>query len=229
MSMLYIDWQLALSLLSRIGIATLLGGLIGLERQTARRHAGLRTHILITLGAALVMCTGEFVFASYADQSNLDPARLGAQVVSGIGVLCAGTIMKAGSTVKGLTTATGLWCAACIGLAAGSGNIIPAVGVTIIAVVVLWLFRNFEERRLNKKSGTDIKMVLDNSSGSVEQLMTFLSESGFQVDSFQFERSHGLRTILNCSITFKRKRSYTDLALQLSSIPYILSVEPITE
>lgn len=74
--------------------------------------------------------------------------KLGAQVVSGIGVLCAGTIMKEGSTIKGLTTATGLWCAACVGLAAGSGNIAPAAGATLIILIVLRLFRYLENKAL---------------------------------------------------------------------------------
>lgn len=144
--MVIIDWKLAAIMMIRIGIATILGGLIGWEREKANQAAGLRTHILICLGAALVMCTGEFLFAVYFDKSNIDPARLGAQVVSGIGVLCAGTIMKEGNTIKGLTTATGLWCAACVGLAAGSGNILPAAGATLIILIVLRLFRYIENK-----------------------------------------------------------------------------------
>lgn len=144
--MVIINWQLTAMMMIRIGIATILGGLIGWEREKANQAAGLRTHILICLGAALVMCTGEYLFVAYFDKSNIDPSRLGAQVVSGIGVLCAGTIMKEGNTIKGLTTATGLWCAACVGLAAGSGNILPAAGATLIILIVLRLFRYIENK-----------------------------------------------------------------------------------
>lgn len=141
-----IDWKLTGLMMIRIGIAAILGGLIGWERERANQSAGLRTHILICLGAALVMCTGEYIFLIYSDRTNIDPARLGAQVVSGIGVLCAGTIMKEGSTVKGLTTATGLWCSACVGLAVGSGNVAPAAGATLMILIVLRLFRYLENK-----------------------------------------------------------------------------------
>lgn len=140
-------WDISLVMLVRIAIAALLGGLIGLEREAANRAAGLRTHILISLGAALVMCTGEYLFQAYSPVANIDPTRLGAQVVSGIGVLCAGAIMKEGaSTITGLTTAAGLWCAACIGLAAGSGSVIAAVWSTLLVLVVLRIFRYLEKR-----------------------------------------------------------------------------------
>ena len=141
-----IDWKLTELMMIRIWIAVVLGGLIGWERERSNQSAGLRTHILICLGAALVMCTGEYLFIVYSDRTNIDPARLGAQVVSGIGVLCAGTIMKEGNTVKGLTTATGLWCAACVGLATGSGNVVPAAGTTLIMLIVLRLFRYLENK-----------------------------------------------------------------------------------
>lgn len=146
--MLELEAQTLYAVLIRLALAALMGGVIGLEREKARRSAGLRTHMLICLGAALIMCTGEYIFERYGGENNIDPARMGAQVVSGIGILCAGTIIKEGPTVRGLTTATGLWCASCIGIAVGSGNILPAAGATVIVLVILWLFRHIEERRL---------------------------------------------------------------------------------
>ena len=115
--MLELEAQTLYAVLIRLALAALMGGVIGLEREKARRSAGLRTHMLICLGAALIMCTGEYIFERYGGENNIDPARMGAQVVSGIGILCAGTIIKEGPTVRGLTTATGLWCASCIGIA----------------------------------------------------------------------------------------------------------------
>ena len=103
----------------RILLAICFGALIGMEREHAHRPAGLRTHILVCVGACLVMLTSEFTYNEYHQFSpNMDINRLGAQVISGIGFLGAGTIIRNGSSVKGLTTAASVWAVACIGLAA---------------------------------------------------------------------------------------------------------------
>ena len=106
----------------RLACAMLIGVVIGLEREFTHRPAGLRTHILVALGACVVSVTGEMLFAHYSGLGAMpDPARLSAQVITGVGFLGAGTIMKEGATVKGLTTAASVWAVACLGLAAGFG------------------------------------------------------------------------------------------------------------
>ena len=106
----------------RLACAMLIGTLIGLEREYTHRPAGLRTHILVALGACAVSVTGEMLFSQYSGMGALpDPARLSAQVITGVGFLGAGTIMKEGATVKGLTTAASVWAVACLGIAAGFG------------------------------------------------------------------------------------------------------------
>ena len=96
-----VDWMQSLSMLLRVAVAGVLASAIGFEREYVQRNAGMRTHILVAIGAALVMCSGEFLAVKYP---HIDPARVGAQVVSGIGFLCAGTIIKEGISVRGLTT-----------------------------------------------------------------------------------------------------------------------------
>ena len=104
----------------RIALSMLLGSILGAERTRKRRGAGLRTYTLVCLGATVVMMTGQFMMEYFGDT---DPARLGAQVVSGIGFLGAGTILVTGAQkIKGLTTAAGLWAAACLGIAIGIGR-----------------------------------------------------------------------------------------------------------
>ena len=102
----------------RLGLAALLGGIIGYEREHSHRPAGFRTHILVAVGAAVVMLTAVYMTERYPDK--LDMSRMPAQVVSGIGFLGAGTILREGFSVKGLTTAASLWAVSCVGLAVGS-------------------------------------------------------------------------------------------------------------
>ena len=108
-------------LLLRLVLSCILGGIIGYERQSRRKSAGLRTNVLVCLGACLIMVMSEGIYQGVEGHTNADPARLAAQVVSGIGFLGAGAIMKEGLTVTGLTTAACLWVVAGVGLAVGGG------------------------------------------------------------------------------------------------------------
>ena len=108
-----------LEMVTRLLLTLVLSGLIGLERQVHRRDAGLRTHILVALGSCLIMLTSLYVFDIYKDQVALDPVRIAAGVVTGIGFLGAGTIIRESDGVRGLTTAASLWVVAGIGLAVG--------------------------------------------------------------------------------------------------------------
>ena len=121
-----LDWSL------RLGVAALLSGLVGFERETRHKAAGLRTHMLVGLGAALFTLVGAEGF-----EGN-DPARVAAQIVTGVGFLGAGAIFRHGGTVSGLTTAAGLWAVAAIGMTAGAGLEEAAVAATLIAVTILY-------------------------------------------------------------------------------------------
>lgn len=127
------------SIIVRILLAATIGCLIGLERESKNRPAGFRTYTLVSVGACLVMMTNQYMFGLY--QSG-DPARLGAQVISGVGFLGAGTILTTrNNQVRGLTTAAALWASACVGLALGTGFYAGALIVGGILLVVMILFR----------------------------------------------------------------------------------------
>lgn len=130
-------------MLIRIALAGILGGLIGLERQMRAKEAGLRTHILVGIGSAMFMLVSKYGFADMLtnDHVALDPSRIAAQVVSGMGFLGAGTIIIQKQIVKGLTTAAGLWVTAAIGLVIGSGMYEIGIYGTVLALVVLETFR----------------------------------------------------------------------------------------
>lgn len=131
-------------ILIRLLLSVVLGGLIGLERELRHRGAGFRTHTLVSIGSALIMLTSLYVFDIYKDIANVDPSRIASGVITGIGFLCAGTIMRYGGSVRGLTTAACLWVTAAVGLACGCGFYYAAVVSTIAILIVLLVFRKFE-------------------------------------------------------------------------------------
>ena len=135
-----IDWEVVLETL----LAMALGGIIGLEREIGNQPAGFRTHMLVCMGSALVMMTAEYLFDEYHTVTNMDPGRLSAQVISGIGFIGAGAIMKDGFRIRGLTTAASLWVVACIGLAIGVGFYWGAVVATFFSYVTLFVLKKFE-------------------------------------------------------------------------------------
>jgi putative Mg2+ transporter-C (MgtC) family protein len=131
--------------LLRLTASVILGGLIGLERELRHRGAGFRTHTLVSIGSALIMLTSLYVFDIYKDISNIDPSRIASGVITGIGFLCAGTIMRYGGSVRGLTTAACLWVTAAVGLACGCGFYYAAIISTSAILIVLLIFRKFEK------------------------------------------------------------------------------------
>ncbi|SFM96460.1 putative Mg2+ transporter-C (MgtC) family protein [Izhakiella capsodis] len=133
---------MVIDLLMRIALAGALGGLIGLERQLRAKEAGLRTHILVGIGSAMFMIVSKYGFTDVLplEHIELDPSRIAAQVVSGMGFLGAGTIMIQRQVVRGLTTAAGLWVTAAIGLVIGSGLYEIGIYGTLLALIVLELF-----------------------------------------------------------------------------------------
>lgn len=135
----------------RIALAMAIGGAVGWEREKSNRPAGLRTHMLVAVGAAVVMVIGEISLYKYADVTTMDPTRLGAQVISGIGFLGAGTILRDGISVRGLTTAASLWAVACLGLAAGGGFYEAAVIGFIAIILTLTIFEHLEKRFTKEK------------------------------------------------------------------------------
>lgn len=135
----------------RLVLSVALSGFIGLERQLHRRTAGLRTHMLVSLGSCLIMLTSLYVFDIYKNMAPVDPGRIAAGVITGIGFLGAGTIIRAKEGVRGLTTAASLWVAAGIGLAVGCGFYSASIVTAVLALVILFFFRQIESRVIDKE------------------------------------------------------------------------------
>jgi putative Mg2+ transporter-C (MgtC) family protein len=139
--------------------AAFLSGVIGFEREYHGHSAGLRTHILVAVGSALIMILSIYGFGAFT--ADRDPARLAAQVITGVGFIGAGTIIQNGFDIKGLTTATTLWLVMAIGLASGAGQFILAIIGTFIALFALVILRTFESN-LNRRAPKVFLLVQDN-------------------------------------------------------------------
>ncbi len=170
-------------------VAVLFSGIIGYEREHSHRPAGFRTHILVAVGSALVMMTSKYVLLEYEGLGTFDPTRLGAQVISGIGFLGAGTILREGFSVKGLTTAASLWAVSCIGLAVGSGYYIGAFVTTIVIYLALNTFKRFimkgnpskniyiEAENMTKQAA-DVGAIIKRYGGNLHTLEILYADSG---------------------------------------------------
>ena len=160
----------------RILLAAFLGGLIGLERSSGDRPAGLRTHVLVATGSALLMVVS--IYGLDGHPQYREPSRVASQVVSGIGLVGAGTILHGGRTGKGLTTAASLWIVSAIGLTVGCGMLAVGIFTTVITLVTLIMIRGLEKKVLPTGKATRCKLhvVLDKNPDSMMDVMDFLQE-----------------------------------------------------
>lgn len=138
--------RLQLDLALRLVIAAVVGALVGLEREIHGHPAGMRTHLLVALGAALFTVLSAHGFGAGGPGAPVDPTRIAAQIVTGIGFLGAGAIVKEGATIKGLTTAASLWATAALGMAAGAGEHLLGIVATAIVLFSLWPLHWVEDR-----------------------------------------------------------------------------------
>lgn len=175
----------------RLAAAAVLGGIVGLERERLEWVAGLRTHMLVCLGAALVMIVSAFGFADIlgTPQVALDPSRIAAQVVSGIGFLGAGTILfLRQEVIRGLTTAASLWTVAAVGLAVDSGLYLAAICTTALVVVILALVKPLEVLLFQRKRSRQMIVQIDRAHASLLQIESTLENDGLGVSEITLRR-----------------------------------------
>ncbi len=161
----HLGWAEALL---RLALAAGLGGAIGIERELRDRYAGLRTHLLVSLGSALFTIVSAYAWTGFTFGRGVsyDPTRIAAQIVTGIGFLGAGAIMRQGISVHGLTTAATLWMSAAIGMTAATGFYTVAVIATAVTLVVLWPLRIFERRYIDRMRSSSAHVVVDLKLGT---------------------------------------------------------------
>ncbi len=173
-------------------IAAVLGGLIGWERERRGRPAGLRTHLLVCVGVTLIMLVSEHIFVQYQGYKQdsilrIDPARIASQVVTGIGFLGAGTIMRFKGSVRGLTTAASLWVVAGVGLAIGSGFILPAIFAAFIAIMTLILLPKVEGE-IKKDKYITMKILIAGQEHFLDKIRSILEKYSLKLQTYKFEK-----------------------------------------
>ena len=204
----------------RLALACVCGGMIGLERELRGRQAGFRTNLLVCVGSALVMMVSiSFAARSWPHdpdiQLNVDPARIAYGIMTGVGFLGAGTIVKAGLSVRGLTTAAGMWCVAAVGMAAGFGMYTMTVITTLLIVIALWILDKFEDV-LPKLRYRVVVVRRIWEPGCIQATIRRFKDANLHVSDVSFERTADLREVdVNVLVAFSRKKSYYALERQL--------------
>ena len=213
-------WQIII----RIFLSVLIGGLIGMEREMKSRPAGLRTYMVVCLGACLIMLTNQYVFQIFGTG---DPVRMGAQVISGIGFLGAGTIMVTRrNQVKGLTTAAGLWTAAGIGLAIGIGFYEAALTGALAILGIFSLMQKMDNRMRNNSNRLDVFVEISREF-SLGDFLREVKELGIEASNFQRERDSETQSEVRAytvTLKLRKRRHHTEVLadlMKLSGVEYL--------
>ena len=227
----FLDWtinfhDLGISVF-KIALALFCAGVIGLERGRKKRPAGFRTYMVVCVGATLVMMTNEYLCEVYGTG---DVARLGAQVINGIGFLGAGTIITTGhNRVKGLTTAAGLWTSACIGLAIGSGYYEGAILGTFAIVIIMVVLHSFD-RRLTNNTKAIILYVEFTKMSVMSKLVGFARENDIKVEDVEIEQPNNMMEAKMAAVVTLRlpnKENHLEFLEKVSSLEGVMFVEEI--
>lgn len=217
------------TVLIRLFLAILLSGIIGMERAVKRHAAGLRTYVLVCVASCIAMLADLFLFETY---NAGDPARIGAQVISGIGFLGAGTILVTSRNhIKGLTTAAGLWACACLGLAIGAGfYTVSLIGFGLIAIALLFMPRL--EHLFTKRAGRYELHIEFEQRASLKEFVSYVRSLGMeiiQVENNPAYANSGLSvyTILISNKNVKLFKDHGDFVEDVKKLPYVEFVEEI--
>jgi putative Mg2+ transporter-C (MgtC) family protein len=211
-------------ILLRLALAALLGMIVGYERERQNQPAGLRTHAILAIGSCLAMTISINLAIQFVpDVPNGDPARLAAQVVSGIGFLGAGAILRYGTNVKGLTTATSLWTIAIVGLAVGAGHYFSAIGTTVALLVVLVLLNILEKRAIQAFQTINVVVTAQENQDLVEQLSAMFGQLNKKILSVGVE-GDPVKGKLTVTMVVKTRENdpLTDIRRAIDGIPGVI-------
>jgi len=214
----------ALTVAIRLALAVFLGGMVGYEREASHRPAGLRTHILVALGSALIMLVSIFIFEVFQGYASVDPGRIAAQVVSGIGFLGAGTIMREGLTIRGLTTAASLWVVAGIGLAAGAGYYLGAILTAVAALAVLVILSRVEHRFIAKSTLQIMELVVRDKPGMLGRIGSVLGNFNVNIRNVQMSQRPDALLDIELQLLMPTVVDLTQLTQDLMAVEGVVSI-----
>ena len=218
-----------LDVVLRLTLAAVLGGAVGLEREIREREAGLRTHLLVSVGSALFFLVSAYAWTDWRFSTEeglvFDPTRIAAQIVSGIGFLGAGAIIRQGLTVRGLTTAATLWLVAGIGMASGAGYWEAAVFATLGAIVTLWPLRIIAHRLISRFRPEDEQRLVVDLAGQLgaAPVLGALEGLGGRVSQFQLSESREGRELV-LTVEFPAPMDASSVAGRLAEIDDVRGV-----
>ncbi len=200
-----------------------MGGLTGLERERSNQFAGFRTHILVSMGSCITSITSLSLFFQYSSQTNSDPARLTAQILSGIGFLGAGAILKTSNGIRGLTTAAGIWATACIGIAIGYGYYVLGICGWLLVMITLYILKNIDKMFFKTKQ--TIFTVTVNNISIMAMIYNIFQKSEINVKNIDIEKLDNMSWKLSFFIVYDRRIILDELANELNNSKNIISVD----
>jgi putative Mg2+ transporter-C (MgtC) family protein len=220
-----LSWE---EVLLRLALAAALGGAVGIERELREREAGLRTHLLVSVGSALFTIASAYGFRDFlvggGSVVRADPTRIAAQIVTGIGFLGAGAIIRQGLSVRGLTTAATLWVVAAIGLTTGAGYYSAAAITTGLVLVSLWPLRILAYRMMIRfRPETDRLLVQLPAGESPGPLIEALEGLGARLQSLEISHEADRRTVL-LDVTLPRQADAPAIVAKLSDLEHVLEI-----
>lgn len=216
-----------LSIITRLSLAVLFGGIIGYERGRKRRPAGFRTHILVCIGSALVMITSQYMME--VRHYSTDPSRLGAQVISGIGFLGAGTILiTLKQQVKGLTTAAGLWASACMGLALGIGFYEGAIIACVFIYICNTILHRFDVYTMSRTKLVEVYVQVT-TVNAISKVFETIRLNNMNISDVEISKTRNVEDTVGLFITIKQqeKHDHEKVLLLLSGLEDVLTVDEI--
>ena len=203
-------------------LAVIVGGFTGYEREKSNQFAGFRTHILVAIGSCITSIIALELFTKYSSISTMDPARLPAQVLSGIGFLGAGAILKNSNGIRGLTTAAGIWTTACIGIAIGYGQYVAGIVAWLLVMATLYILKNFD-KVISKRSQTVLKATIT-SLDVTSNIFNTIKASEIAIKTFQIiAKSDNIWEIVFL-IEYDKKIILDELIIELKNIRYVINM-----
>ncbi|MBP5498676.1 MAG: MgtC/SapB family protein [Muribaculaceae bacterium] len=215
----------AVNAIFRLCLSLLLGGLIGIERNRRGQIAGLRTFALITMGATLAMLISIFIPQEYLGLKNGDPGRIAAQVVSGVGFLGAGAIIQMKGSVRGLTTAAGIWMTACIGLAVGAGMYMVSIVATALILFILYNLDRFEHRSNFMWESKIVRIKLNGIVGDLQPCREIFAKYAIRAsDQFLRYDYQDNFTVVNFVVLSKNQSSFPEVFKAIHEAYPVISI-----